>query len=62
MDYTSSAWMHTGKGSIKAMERVQRIGAQAIIGSFLTVALAIAEAEACIQPIHQRDQERAIKL
>jgi hypothetical protein len=55
MDYTSSAWMHTGKGSIKAMERVQRIGAQAIIGSFRTVALAIAEAEACIQPIHQRD-------
>lgn len=62
MDYASNVWMHTGKGSIKPMERAQRIGAQAIIGSFRTVALAIAEAEAGIRPIHQRHQERAIKL
>jgi hypothetical protein len=62
MDYALSVWMHAGKGSIKAMERAQRIGAQAIVGSFQTVALVIAEAEAHIQPIHQRHQERAAKL
>jgi hypothetical protein len=57
MDYASNVWMHIGKGSIKPMERPQTI-----IGSFRTVALANAEAEACIRPIHQRHQERAIKL
>ena len=34
MDYASSIWMYTGKGQIKAMEQAQRVGAQAIIGSF----------------------------
>jgi hypothetical protein len=62
MDYASNIWMHAGKGSTKAMERAQRIGVQAIIGTFRTVALAIAEAEAHIRPIHQRHQERATKL
>jgi predicted ATP-dependent endonuclease of OLD family len=62
MNYASNVWMHTGKGSTKAMERVQRTGVQAIIRSFRTVALAIAEAEAHIRPIYQRHQERATKL
>lgn len=30
--------------------------------AFLTVAVAIAETEACIRPVHQRHQEKAIKL
>jgi len=55
MDYTSSLWMHVGKGLVKTMERALR-------GSFQTVSLAIAEAEACIQQIHQRHQVKAIKL
>ena len=62
MDYASTVWMHAGKGSTKAMERAQRIGTQAIVGSFQTVALAIAEAEVYIRLIYQRYQERATKL
>jgi hypothetical protein len=55
MDYASSVWMHAGKGLVKrTMERAQRTGAQAIIGSFQTVSLAIAEAEAYVRPIRQR--------
>jgi hypothetical protein len=44
------------------MERAQRTGAQAIIGAFRTVSLAIAEAEAGIRTIHQRHQVKATKL
>ena len=38
------------------------MGAQAITGTFQSVAVAIAEAEANIQPIHQRHHEKAAKL
>jgi hypothetical protein len=54
MDYTSNTWMYLAKASMRAMKRTQRTGAQAIIRSFRTVSLAIVEAEAHIQPIHQR--------
>lgn len=62
MDYASSVWMHTGKKSTKAMDRAQRIGAQAVTGSFRTVSLAVAEAEAYVRPVHQRHQDRATNL
>ena len=63
VDYASSVWMHVLNISIKrALNRVQRVGAQAITGTFQSVAVAIAEAEANIQPIHQRHHEKAAKL
>ena len=63
MDYASSVWKHaSGWKAMPAMNRVQRIGAQAITGAFCTVATAIAEAEASIRTIRERHSERAIKL
>jgi hypothetical protein len=63
MDYASNVWMHTAKeAAIGVLNRAQRIGAQAITGAFHTVSVAIAEAEAYIRPIQQRQRERAIKL
>jgi hypothetical protein len=44
------------------LNRAQKIGAQAITGAFRTVAVAIAEVEAYIRPIQQRQFERAVKL
>ncbi|OAQ57559.1 reverse transcriptase [Pochonia chlamydosporia 170] len=44
------------------INRVQRVGAQAIVGSFLTVATSIAEAEAAIPTTRERLWKRAIKL
>jgi hypothetical protein len=40
---------------------VQRIGAQAIVGTFLAVATSVAEAEACIAPVQDRYWRRIIK-
>jgi hypothetical protein len=63
LDYASNVWMHAAKGPAMAMlNRAQRVSAQAIIGAFKTVAVAIAEAEAFIRPVHQRLGERATKL
>jgi len=45
-----------------SMNRVQRIGAQAITGAFRTVATAIGEAEASIRTVRERHAERATKL
>jgi hypothetical protein len=44
------------------INRVQRIGAQAIVGTFLTVATSIAEAEAHIASAQDRFWRRAVKL
>jgi hypothetical protein len=44
-----------------SMNRVQRIGAQAITGAFRTVATAIGEAEASIRTVRKRHAERATK-
>ena len=55
LDYASNVWMHTcGWKTMPSMNRVQRIRAQAITGSFCTVATAIAEAEASIRRIRER--------
>jgi ribonuclease HI len=63
IDYASNVWMHScGWKAMPSMNRVQRIGAQAITGSFRTVATAIAEAEASIRTIRERHSERATNL
>jgi hypothetical protein len=49
VDYASNVWMHAFKDKvIGPINRVQRVGAQAIIGIFLTITTSMAEAEAHI--------------
>ncbi|KAJ6118433.1 hypothetical protein N7471_013900 [Penicillium samsonianum] len=65
VDYASNVWMHAFKnqnmGTINRV-RVQRVGAQAIVGTFLTVATSVAEAEAHIAAAQQRFWRRAVKM
>lgn len=44
------------------IHRVQRVGAQAIVGTFLTVATSVAEAEAHIATARRRFWKRAVKM
>ncbi|KAG0152951.1 hypothetical protein PDIDSM_55550 [Penicillium digitatum] len=47
VDYASNVWMHACKDkAMGPINRVQRVGAQAIVGTFLTVATSVAEVEA----------------
>jgi hypothetical protein len=63
VDYASNAWMHAcGCKGMALMNRIQRIGAQAITGAFRTVETAVAEAEASIRTVGERHAERATKL
>ncbi|KAF6525889.1 hypothetical protein HZS61_011684 [Fusarium oxysporum f. sp. conglutinans] len=63
VDYAPNVWMHACKTvATYAIQRVQRIGAQAIIGSFTSVATGVAEAEAHIATIQERFWRRASKL
>src|SRR5438045_5705319 len=63
VDYASNVWMHTFKDKLVGpVNRVQRLGAQAIVGMFLTVATSIAEAEAHIASAQDRFWRRAVKL
>ena len=63
MDYASNVWMHAFTNRLKGpINRVQRLGAQAIVGTFLTVATSVAEAEAGIVPAQDRFWRRLIKL
>src|ERR1700761_1124259 len=63
VDYASNVWMHACTNRLKGpINRVQRVGAQAIIGTFLTVATSVAEAEASIAPAQDRFWRRIIKL
>ncbi|EJP61690.1 reverse transcriptase [Beauveria bassiana ARSEF 2860] len=49
VDYASSVWMHAYQDELVGpINRVQKAGAQAIVGTFLTVATAVAEAEASL--------------
>ncbi|KAM5344536.1 hypothetical protein ACJ41O_013071 [Fusarium nematophilum] len=63
IDYASNVWVHAcHEVSVRAVNRVQRLGAQAIVGTFHTVATAVAEAEADIPPVRERFAKRATKL
>ncbi|RYP13221.1 hypothetical protein DL766_009878 [Monosporascus sp. MC13-8B] len=63
VDYASNVWRHASKDKpVGPANRVQRIGARAIVGTFLTVATSVAEAEAHIAPAQDRFWKRAIKL
>jgi hypothetical protein len=49
VNYASNIWIYVCRSSaIASLNRVQRVRAQAIIGAFCTVAVAVAEAEASI--------------
>ncbi|KAJ3453811.1 hypothetical protein MRS44_018443 [Fusarium solani] len=55
MDYASSVWTHScGVREAAWLDKAQMVGAQAITGAFQTVATAVAEAEASIQPVQER--------
>lgn len=63
VDYAASVWMHACKGQkLAAINRVQRIGAQAIIGCFRTVSTAISESEASIRTVQQRYIAKATRV
>ncbi|CRG92736.1 Deneddylase [Talaromyces islandicus] len=63
VDYASNVWMHAFKDkAVRPINRVQRIGAQAIVGTFLTVATSVAEAEAHIATAQSRFWRRAVKI
>jgi hypothetical protein len=63
VDYASNVWMHIFKDKLVGpITRVQRIGARAIVGTFLMVATSIAEAEAHIASAQDRFWKRAVKL
>merc|ERR1711939_274537 len=63
VDYASTVWMHVYKDRLTGpINRVQRTGAQAIVGTLLTVATAVAEAEAHISSAKDRFWKRAVKL
>jgi hypothetical protein len=63
VDYASNVWMHAYKDKLVGpINRVQRMAAQAIVGTFLTVATSVAEAEAHIATAQDRFWKRAIRL
>lgn len=63
VDYASNVWMHQCRYKAAGpINREQKIAAQAIAGTFLTVATSVTEAEAHIMPVQDRFWRRAIKL
>jgi hypothetical protein len=63
VDYASNIWMHAcGSAAMASLNRVQRVGAQAITGAFRTVAVAVAETEASIRTVRERHADRATRL
>lgn len=63
VDYASNVWMHAcGCKGMALMNRIQRIGAQAVTRAFRTVATAVAEAEASIRTVSERFTVRATKM
>ena len=55
IDYASNVWMHCFKDKLmRSINKVQRIGAQAIVRTFNTVATSVAEAEAHITSAQTR--------
>ncbi len=63
IDYTPNVWMHVCQyRTASPVQRVQRIGAQAVVGTFMSVATCVAEAEAHIASAQERFWKRAIKM
>lgn len=63
VDYASNIWKHIcSVRAMAMMDRVQRIGAQAITGMFSTVAVAVGEAEAHISTVQEQHCKRATKI
>ncbi|EJP60699.1 reverse transcriptase [Beauveria bassiana ARSEF 2860] len=63
VDYAASVWMHAYQDKLVGpINRVQKAGAQAIVGTFLTVASAVAEAEANLVSVGERLWKRVIKM
>jgi ribonuclease HI len=63
VDYASNVWMHACKDkAMGPINRVQRVGAQAIVGTFLTVATSVSEAEARLATPQHRFWRRAVKM
>ena len=63
VDYASSVWMHARRASTeRVLNRVQRIGGQAVVGCFRTVGTAVAEAEANIPTIEERHLRKALRM
>ena len=63
VDYASNIWMFAcGTAAMASLNRVQRVGAQAITGSFRIVAVAVAETEVSIRTVRERHTDRATKL
>lgn len=63
VDYASNVWMHECRyKSAIPFNRIQKIGAQAIVGTFMTVATSVAEAEATIPTVRDRLWRRVIKI
>ncbi|KAJ6436382.1 reverse transcriptase [Purpureocillium lavendulum] len=63
MDYASNVWMHARRAKETGwLNKAQRIGAQAITGTFQTVATAVAEAEAGIRAVGERHKQAATRL
>ncbi|KAJ5556668.1 hypothetical protein N7494_000583 [Penicillium frequentans] len=63
VDYASNVWMHACKDkAMGPINRVERVGAQVIVGTFLTVATSVAEAEAHIATARNRFWRRAVKM
>jgi hypothetical protein len=61
VNHASKIWMHAYRtAAIASLNRIQRVGAQAIIGSFCKIA--IAKTEASIRIVYERHTDRAIKL
>ncbi|KAK8048248.1 reverse transcriptase [Apiospora phragmitis] len=63
LDYASNAWRFAcGTRQMRTINRIQRIGAQSILGTFSDVATAVAEAEASIPSAKARFARKALKL
>ena len=63
VDYASVVWSHAcRKSDLSEMNRVQKVGAQAITGAFRTVATAVLEAEAGIRTVDARHCRKALKF
>jgi hypothetical protein len=63
MDYASNVWAHScGIREAAWLDKAQMVGAQAITGAFRTVAIAVAEAEASIQPVQERHAQAATRF